>query len=411
MATRRVKRIKRSKKHVHRARGRKTNHRRRRHTRRQRGGEIITVCERTGSDFFGTAKGIAITYDTLAKTYTVGNQPYEKLKTMPRYTAALDIVRKHVSPVFNDAAPVVLDQKQFDIFKGKYCTAYAPIGGQQCESINGFLPVDSAAPVAAPVAGAAAASAVPKMSRNELMVIGENIAYNNNNGEMKVVRADKSKTEYEFDNFIIPIPADEHDQPGHIISGKLKVKFVPGPQLVTEFILELNVDPTEALIECMNQSVIDTAFVEITNIASSKSIFGASKMVITGTLMEQKDDRHKKSTYDFNSFVMNFAKHYTSCSDLATQMAELRVASPDDVARMIKSKIVMLGNRTNRMSPEEKTRFEALQRQFMTADRTNLALLNQISIEMDKLADDIRARIYPAAKGAKGGKTRRKNRH
>jgi ribosomal protein L12E/L44/L45/RPP1/RPP2 len=38
MATRRVKRIKRTKKQVHRARGRKTNHRRRRHTQRQTGG-------------------------------------------------------------------------------------------------------------------------------------------------------------------------------------------------------------------------------------------------------------------------------------------------------------------------------------------------------------------------------------
>ena len=305
MATRRVKRIKRSKKHVHRARGRKTNHRRRRHTRRQTGGEIITVCKKTGNDFLRTAKGITITYDTVDNTYTIGNHPYATLKTIPRYTAALDIVRDHVLQVFNDAAPVVLTQAQFDIFKGEYCPAFAPIGGQQqCESIKGFLrPVDSAAAPAPVAPAAAAAPAVPKMSRNELMVIEGNIAYNNSKGEMKVVKADRSKTEYEFDNFIIPIEAG---QPDHNISGKLTVKFVPGPQLVTKFILELSMSSiTPELIECVKG--INDLVVNIENVSNS-----FSAMVITGTLTEQRVGE-KKSTYDFSSFVLNFVENYQDC--------------------------------------------------------------------------------------------------
>ena len=141
-----TRRVKRSKKQVHHGR-RKTN--RRRYTRRQRGGRKFTVCEKTGSDFFGTSKGIAITYDTEAKTYTIGNHPYDTLKTNPRYANALNELPN--PPPMNDGGSIILTQSHFDEFKTKYCTGFADMGGkQQCESIKSFRPpVASAAPVAA----------------------------------------------------------------------------------------------------------------------------------------------------------------------------------------------------------------------------------------------------------------------
>ena len=86
-------------------------------------------------------------------------------------------------------------------------------------------------------------------------------------------------------------------------------------------------------------------------------------------------------------------------------MADLRVASPQDVTIVIKAKIAMIEKRFTTMSPDEKTRFEALKQQFTSAGG-NLELLNQISLKIDQLADARRSRRYPDA----GGKTRRKNR-
>ena len=403
MATRRVKR---SKKQVHRAHGRKTNRHRKtkRHsriTRRHQGGMLKSFAKlftkkmnEKGGPLYD---GIEV-FSPEDNAFHIGNQRLDAYdaSSNPNDKVYADKIRFYLkaADIRHSNDMIVLDQTNFD----KFVRAFAS---------NTFNAPSAVASGASGASGAsAAAPVVPKMSLNELMVSSGIIAFKNNNGVVVHYPADKSKTEYEFDNFIITIRADEYDQPDHIISGKLTVKFVPGPPLVTEFTLELNVDHTDALIACMKKS--GTGFVTIDNIASSKSFFGASKMVITGTLMEQKDDRLKKSTYDLNSFVMNLATHYKECSDLATQMAKLRVAGPADVARVIGSKIAMLEKRLSTMSAEEKTRFEALRQQFREAGN-NLALLEQISTGMDQLADARRGRIYPASVTA-GGKTRRKNR-
>lgn len=149
MATRRVKR---SKKQVHHGR-RKTNRRCRRYTRRQRGGRKLPVCERSGIGPF--AKGIAITYDTDSQKYTIGNHPYAELLSISRYIDALDIVRESFPQVLKDNNPVELNQEQFETFKKKYCSGFAPIGGNQCEHIINFRPLAASAASAAPVASAA----------------------------------------------------------------------------------------------------------------------------------------------------------------------------------------------------------------------------------------------------------------
>jgi hypothetical protein len=294
-ASRRVKRIKRSKKQVHRAHGRKTNHRRQRHTRRQRGGAIITVCERSGFGLF--AKGIAITYDTVAETYTIGNHDYETLKTMDRYKMAINILDNRtphsIGPNYSLVnEKITLSQDQFNTFRLAYCVFNGTPG---CDLIKMFEP-PVAAPAPAPAAAAAPVAEVPKMSPNVLMINDSIIAYKNNKGVMRSVTVDRSKTDYEFDNFIIP--NNDHDD----ISGKLKVEFVGNP-VVTRFTLELSMSSiTPQLIECVEG--IEDLVVNIENVSKS-----FSAMVITGTLTEQRVGE-KKSTYDFSSFVLNFVENY-----------------------------------------------------------------------------------------------------
>jgi hypothetical protein len=265
----------------------------------------------------------------------------------------------------------------------------------------------TAASAAAAAADDPNADIFREMIRNELRVTEQMIAFKNNNGDVVHYPADKSKREYKFGNFTIQTQSDSP------IPGELTVTFGVGDddKLRTNFTLELSMSSiTPELIACM-QNIEKDPFAEIDSIASSKSFFGASKMVITGTLTERQAWDKKISTFYLNGFVHKFMKQYEICLEPSSaQMAQMRVAGPDDVARMIESQIVMLGKRSNTMSQDEKTKFESLIQRFKMADHTNLELLNQISIEMDKLADDRRARIYPVAKGAKGGKTRRKNR-
>ena len=151
MATRRMK--KRTKKQLHHGR-RKTN--RHRHTRRQRGGAKITLCERSGYGFFAT--GIAITYDTDSQMYTIGNHPYGNLKTMSRYNDALsslEIMRGEGSaPQLSDDKYVVLNQGQFDRFKHVHCQGSTK---PECDAISRFRVPSAVAPAASAASAASAA--------------------------------------------------------------------------------------------------------------------------------------------------------------------------------------------------------------------------------------------------------------
>ena len=407
-----TRRVKRTKKQVHHGR-RKTN--RRRYTRRQRGGAIIKVCEKSGYDLFGTSKGIAISYDDETQKYTIGNESYEKLKSNPRYANALDALPN--PPPMNDGGSIILTQSQFDNFKSKYC-GYAN-DNEQCGLITGFLPPSAAiasAPAAvasASVSGASAAAApnirdqvaesLDLKTPNQLNVNEQYIAYMNHSGIVKGFPVDKSKTEYEFDNFTIQLS----DGSGSVITGNLKINFVGNvaeKTVTTKFALILNVNPSN-LLDCM-QKLIDAPF-SGAQITSIKSVGVFSKqLVVTGVLTENRDFRKNLSTYNLTNLIQQFAERYQSCSNPVQQMADLRVAGPADVARVIGSKIAMLEKRLSTMSPEEKTRFEALRQQFAKAGG-NLELLEQISTGMDQLADARRGRIYPASVTA-GGKTRRK---
>jgi hypothetical protein len=135
MATRRVKRIKRTKKQVHRARGRKTNRRCRRYTRRQRGGRIITVCEKSGF-FEAVASGIVITYDDETHMFKIGSDDYEtveqleKFKGAARYKRAVSVLN-HMGETSTQ-----LNWYNFARFANMYCPNAAD---PQCAQITAFV--------------------------------------------------------------------------------------------------------------------------------------------------------------------------------------------------------------------------------------------------------------------------------
>lgn len=141
-ATRRVKRVKRSKKQVHHGR-RKTNRRhktnRRRYTRRQRGGRIITVCEKTHTGFFKTesnASGIDIMYDDETHMFKIGSAHYETVESLrsfkgaARYERAVSVLNRM------GETSTQLNWYNFARFANMYCPNAAD---PQCAQITAFV--------------------------------------------------------------------------------------------------------------------------------------------------------------------------------------------------------------------------------------------------------------------------------
>jgi hypothetical protein len=353
------------------------------HTRRQRGGAIIKVCEKTHTGFIkmeSNASGIDITYDDDTHMFKIGTQPtIAELKTFNgknRYERAV-----YVLELIGQTDPTQLNWYNFALFAPIYCHNYTHpqcsqmrdflgkyytskdidkngavegrtigtsiISGNEQAAHNTYLTdIDTQfPPVAAPVAE------VPKMSPNVLMINDSIIAYKNNKGVMRSVTVDRSKTDYEFDNFIIP--NNDHDD----ISGKLKVEFVGNP-VVTRFTLELSMSSiTPKLIECVEG--IEDLVVNIENVSNS-----FSAMVITGTLTEQRVGE-KKSTYDFSSFVLNFVENYQDCL-VAGQFV---VSDPQVYIRLITKHIAECSQRIDTEKgflPEQKMLLKAVLTAFQS---------------------------------------------
>jgi hypothetical protein len=132
-ASRRVKRIKRSKKQVHRARGRKTN--RRRYTRRQRGGAIITVCKKTHTGIIPSednASGIDITYDNVRKIFKIGSADYATVDSLLSFKGAARYARAVQILTVLGITTTSLNRPQFIAFSALYCK---DVQDKQCETI------------------------------------------------------------------------------------------------------------------------------------------------------------------------------------------------------------------------------------------------------------------------------------
>jgi hypothetical protein len=346
------------------------------------------VCGRSGFDWFGNSKGIAISYDTEAKTYTIGNHPYAELLSISRYIDALEIVRESFPQVLKDNNPVELNQEQFETFKKKYCSGFAPIGGkQQCELINSFKPpVAAPAPAAAPVA--AATADVPSTCQEHIRKKGvpnsliltktpSCIAYINHD-KFVGLQTLTSKPTYVFENFTIPL----HDA---LITGKLTIVLAKGEPPLFELILDLSghENPnTPEFISCMKSTLEQCGTVTVTDVQRTGTFFGKDKLTVKGTL--ELENKGEMFVSNFQTFVTKFAEQYTFCTKPLGQNLE----NAEELIRLdagalvisIKGRIRMLDNKMKSDTEYKnlKQEFEKIIRRRMENTKENLDVLNRI---------------------------------
>lgn len=196
-ASRRVKRIKRSKKQVHRAHGRKTN--RRRYTRRQRGGMgfFQSLVKRVSTEKLNPKNGPL--YDGIevfkvdlqdGARYYIGNQPLNQYlrSSIPTEIAYGKKIQKTLNGIdqmvdqgdtFKDQ--LFLDQVNFDKFQAKFPAAAGAAAS-----------VAAAAPVAAPAPAAAAASSAAEFDKrcvitsNQVSFLGTPIPWQDHNLPLEI---------------------------------------------------------------------------------------------------------------------------------------------------------------------------------------------------------------------------------
>lgn len=379
-ATRRVKHTKKRLQHGR----RKTN--RRRYTRRQRGGMLRAIAK-----FIGATKlnikggpmfdGIEV-FSTSDNHFHIGSRrldEYDKSSDPNDRVYAAKIrfyLQKAGYHHGNDM--IVLNKSDFQAFVDAIATFE-------------FVPTAASAAVAsvAPVSAAAdpdddeeeikaeIKAEIKRMNANELRATERIIAFKNNEGAVEYYPADKSKTEYNFGNFKINLGDS-------VRTGNLHIKFV---NKETIFTLTLDVNASD-IISCM-RTLIDKSCLGVTKITSIESVgFFPKKLEVTGVLTENGDLRRKLSTYTLDFFVQEFKKRHQECSDPVQQMAELRVAGPADLIRVIKSKIDVVNTR-NISNATNVKKFTELQKRLLRANN-DMEVLKEIDGDMDKLLEDTR---------------------
>ena len=431
-ATRRVKRVKRSKKQVHRARDRKTNRRhktnRRRYTRRQRGGAIIKVCEKTHTGFFkneSNASGIDITYDVQTNMFKIGTQStisdLETFNGKKRYERAVRVLRH----IYDEDESTQLNWYYFAQFANMYC--YKNAADPQCAQITGFVnhykdennedgkivdtksPVAdrtiqtsieqgekqannktnnrfkqsldssgaSAAPVAADVPSTCRQAHVEKKGVPNSLILTQTpscIAYINH-AKLVELQTLTSKPTYVFENFTIPL----HDET--VIAGTLTINLATRS---FELILDLNGREntnTPAFIDCMK------GLTTVTDVKRKSTFISKDKLTVNGTVeLEKKDDALFVS--NFQTFVTEFAEQYKFCTTPVGQnlenAEEINRSDAGALVILIKGKIKTLDTKM----PSD-TEYKKLKQEFeefikphegsrMDSTTENLDVLNRI---------------------------------
>lgn len=428
-ATRRVKRVKRSKKQVHRARDRKTNRRhktnRRRYTRRQRGGAIIKVCEKSGFDLLRNSKGISISYNDVTQWFKIGTQPtisdLETFNGKTRYERAVRVLRH----IYDKDESTQLNWYNFARFANMYC--YNNAADPQCAQITGFVNhykdenkedgkiVDKNGSVKGRTiktsieqgekqannatstrfknslgsSGASAASGASALKQvaesldltipNQLKVNEQYIAYMNHSGIVKGFQVDKSKTEYEFDNFTIQLGDS-------VITGTLAINLA-----TRSFELGLDLNGREntntpAFIGCM-KGLNRCGPVTVTDVKRKSTLIRKDKLTVNGTVeLEKKDDALFVS--NFQTFVTEFAEQYKFCTTPVGQnlenAEEINRSDAGALVILIKGKIKTLDTKM----PSD-TEYKKLKQEFeefikphegsrMDSTKENLDVLNRI---------------------------------
>lgn len=384
-ATRRVKRVKRSKKQVHHGR-RKTN--RRRYTRRQRGGMFalkglakMFAAEKMNLKGGPKYDGIEV-FSTGDDAYHIGNQrldDYDASDQNDRVYANKIRFYLNAAGIPHENDMIVLNRSSFDKFQNAFAfhtfDPHAALGAPASTAVASGAA--SAADSAADEQDEEIIAEIKRMNTNELRATERIIAFKNNEGAVEYYPADKSKTEYNFGNFKINLGDS-------VRTGNLHIKFV---NKETIFTLTLDVNASD-IISCM-RTLIDKTYLGVTKITSIESVgFFPKKLKVTGVLTENGDLRRKLSTYTLDFFVQEFKKRHQECSDPVQQMAELRVAGPADLIRVIKSKIDVVNTR-NISNATNVKKFTELQKRLLRANN-DMEVLKEIDGDMDKLLEDTR---------------------
>jgi hypothetical protein len=105
------------------------------HTRRQRGGAIIKVCEKTHTGFIkmeSNASGIDITYDNVRKIFKIGSADYATVDSLLSFKGAARYARAAQILAVLGITTTSLNRPQFIAFSALYCK---DAQDKQCETI------------------------------------------------------------------------------------------------------------------------------------------------------------------------------------------------------------------------------------------------------------------------------------
>ena len=372
-----VKYAKKSKKHLHRVRG-KITHRRvkkaglRKVFTMQKGGKRHVICQEEKSMF--SKKGISIEYDDEYKLYYIGKKPYKDLMSNTRYANALKALKAMHFTFPSLEENIVLTQDQYT----RFAQNYAP---DVCsESIRRFNP--GTLPAAAAAEEEEEEEEVPPLEPtiNTLQINKKNIAFTNHLGKSQQQVVNISNPIYRFDNVTIPLGDS-------VVQCTLTVTFNRTSKL------QYNLSITHNASECMMmefQKVLRDCKVKQTG----------STVVVIGEIDEQKHFTKKISSYNFDGLITTFVEVYEYC------MQESKPKSDDAMKLEIQARFNVINRRYEGMSPLYKDQWDKLQTRVKSiGDSTSSADLLKLKNDMEQFSD-----LERESRQRKGGKTMRKNR-
>lgn len=389
MATRRMKRIKHTKKHLHHGR-RKTN---RRHLRNatKRGGMLKALAKKffaesineRGGPLYGGIQVFKVMVDGKPR-YFIGNNPIDKyihIESSPENKVYGELIKIILSKInsrnINIAIDspykglVYLDQAAFDMFKKQ--------------------DFDAAAAAAAAAVEASKPDTIEKqiqkslkLNPNQLSISREFIGYMNYAEVTRAHSIDLKKTKYEFDNFAIQLKDES------VIEGKLEVDFVNSQSLQFKLTLNKPAIVTEQFIKCM-QDIPASGYYEITSISLTRS-----QIIITGTVSEIKMPPDR-SFYSFDYLVKNFANQYEAClaPTMEELMAELHVDPTRTLQLEVEARIDMCKRKIGNLTPENKKKsiFDGLlidiEKEY-TQNKKDIPTLIRVNSLLTELSDNIK---------------------
>lgn len=372
-----VKYAKKSKKHLHRVRG-KITHRRvkkaglRKVFTMQKGGKRHVICEEKAS--FLSKTGISIEYDDESGLYYIGKKPYGNLKSNTRYINALTALSAMGFQFPDPGENIVLTQDQYTKFAQNYITRDA-----HYDSIRRFNP----GTLPAEAEEEKEEEEVPPLepTKNTLKINKKNIAFTNHLGVVSQQKVETSTPIYKFKNVTIPLRDS-------VVPCTLTVTFNATSKLPYELIINYKAS------ECMMmkfQNLIDPGRV----------VQKGPTVVVTGDIQEEREFARQISSYDFDRLITTFVEVYEDCMD----MQESQPMSDDAMKREIKSRFLVISKRKVGMKPEYGLQWEELTRRVKSIDSMSTADLLKLNDDMKNFSD-----LERGSRQKMGGKTMRKNR-